>query len=278
MRLAALLVLLAALLGTGAAVATGEPPGGRGFVRSEEKIEVKAKVAAPIRRIPVEEGQTVRAGGVLVEMASEVHQAEVERARAELARAGSAAAQSELELQIARRELERYEKVPDLVTARELETVRDAVRRADADLHTRQDEVARARAQLAVAETSLGDTVIRAPFDGLVSRVYLRAGATPKPAESAILDFLSLDRLYVEVALPLPQLPAVKPGMAARVIVEDEHTELRTTTAGRVKFVYPEVDVTTRMVRVKVAVERRDLRVLPGMLARVSIGPGGAPR
>jgi hypothetical protein len=32
------------------------------------------------------------------------------------------------------------------------------------------------------------------------------------------------------------------------------------------------------MVRVKVAVERRDLRVLPGMLAQVSIGPGGAGR
>jgi RND family efflux transporter MFP subunit len=278
MRRAAVAVLLAALLGGGAAVAAGEAPGGRGFVRSEEKIEVKAKVAAPIRRIAVEEGQIVAAGGVLVEMAGEVLQAEADRARAELARAGSAAAQSELELRIARRELGRYEKVPDLMTERELESARDAVRRADAELRTRQDEVARARAQLAVAETSLGDTVIRAPFDGLVSRVYLRPGATPKPAESPILDFLSLDRLYVEVAVPLPQLPAVKPGMAARVVVEDEHSALTTTTAGRVKFVYPEVDVATRMVRVKVAVERRDLRVLPGMLARITIGPAGAAR
>jgi multidrug efflux pump subunit AcrA (membrane-fusion protein) len=65
--------------------------------------------------------------------------------------------------------------------------------------------------------------------------------------------------------------------MPAAVMVEDEHTAIKTPTAGRVSYVYPEVDVTTRMFRVKVAVERRDFRVLPGMLAKVTMAASPPP-
>ncbi len=267
-----LALLLTPAVGDAAAIV------GVGEVRSDAKVEVKPKVSVSIRNIAVQEGEVVRQGQLLVEMANEVPRAQVETAKSAVERAEASAAEAELQVKIASRELERNLKVPDLITKKELELSRDAVDRAKADLRTKREDVATARAQLAVAQAHFDDTLIRAPFDGIVSRIYLRVGATPKEAETTILDFLTLDRLYVEVALPLPYLRVVREGMPVDVVVEDEHSAIKTTTLGRIRYVYPEVDSTTRMFRVKVDVDRRDFRVLPGMLAKISVIPAGEPR
>ncbi len=268
--------LLAALAGAPVAGA-GQDRSALGVVRSDAKVEVKARVGSPIRQLPAQEGDVVRAGTLLVEMANERERAEVAAAQSELQRAESAVAETELRLDIARRELERNLKVPDLITARDLDLARDQVRVAEAELRTRRDDVARARSALAVAVVNLDDTMIRAPFDAVVSRVYLREGATPRPAETSILDVVALDRLYVEVALPLPLLPRVRQGMRAGVTVEDEHSAVKAVTTATVRHVYPEVDTTTRMFRVKLDLDRGPARILPGMFARVDlpVSPAG---
>lgn len=267
------LALLLAPAAGGAATIVGV-----GEIRSDAKVAVKPKISVPIRSIAVHEGEVVRQGQLLVEMTNEVPRAQVAMARAEVQRAEASAAEAELQVKIAARELERNLKVPDLITQKELELSRDAVARAEADLRTKREDVAKARAQLAVAQANFDDTLIRAPFDGVVSRIYLRVGATPKVAETTILDFLTLDRLYVEVALPLPYLRAVREGMPVDVVVEDEHSAIKTATLGRIRYVYPEVDSTTRMFRVKIDLDRRDFQVLPGMLAKISVIPASDPR
>jgi RND family efflux transporter MFP subunit len=279
MRYRGLLIPVVALDLLLAAGGSADPRvGAVGVVSSDSKVEVKSKVAAPIRRIPVAEGDAVRAGQLLVEMANDVQRAQVEAARAEVERSKAAVAEAELQLEVASRELERNLKVPDLITEKELEQSKDAVKRAAADLKTRRSDVARAEGQLTVAQASLDDTSILAPFDGIVSRIYLRSGATPKVADTTIVDLLTLDRLYVEVALPLPYLHSVRVGMPVDVVIEDEHGPIKTPTRGKVRYVYPEVDATTRMFRVKVHVDQVDLRVLPGMLAKVSVTPTASTR
>jgi multidrug resistance efflux pump len=140
--------------------------------------------------------------------------------------------------------------VPDLITGKELDQSRDAVSRAAAEVKTKWDEVAKAKTQLAMAQANYEETLLRAPIDGVVSRIHLRVGATAKAAETPILDFLTLDRLYIEVALPLPYLRLVHTGMPANILVEDEHRAIKTSTVGHVRYIYPEIDSTTRMFRV----------------------------
>ncbi len=136
----------------------------------------------------------------------------------------------------------------------------------------RQKELTKAEAQLALANAVYENTLIKAPFDGLVSRIYVRPGTVPKVADTTILDLLSLDGLYIEVAVPLQYLRRVKKGMRARVVVEQSHASTRTQTTGTVRYVYPEIDPATRMFRVKVDVESKGQRVLPGMFATVDLG------
>lgn len=243
----------------------------QGVIRSDERVSIKSKVVAPIRQIAVKEGDVVQQGELLIELLNEVERMQVETAKAEVERARSALAQADLALQIAARELERNLKVEDLITQKDLELSRDAVRTAEAAQKTKLDELSKAEAQLATAQANYEDTRIRAPFDGLVSRLYVRVGDTPKVSDTVLLDFLSLDKLYVEVALPLPHLPQIREGMEVRIEVEHEHTAIKTVVEGVVHYVYPEIDPITRMFRVKVHLARQGALVLPGMFTTVRI-------
>jgi multidrug efflux pump subunit AcrA (membrane-fusion protein) len=292
--------MLIVLVGVSAAAAG--PAGAvvaSGVVRSDEKVEIKSRQAAAITRIAIAEGATVRKGELLVEMSNGLQRAQVQAARAEVAaadaaireaeaavqRARSMLAEAELTANSARREYERNTSVADLVTERELHLSRDAWQRAEAERRIQQDEIVRseaaletrrqdairARAQLGVAEVSFEETLIRAPFDGVVSRIHLRAGATPKGPDQALLDVQSLERLYVEVAVPLPYLRSVDRGMPVKVTIESEHATIATSLSGTVRYVYPEIDTALRMFRIKVGIPAKHLRVLPGMLATVTI-------
>lgn len=244
---------------------------GEGVVRSDQRVVIKAKVPGPIRRIPVREGDILRRGQLLLQLDNETARAQVEAAIAEVRRAKAAVVEVQRGFESATREYERNRKVPDLITERELELSRDAMQQQEASLQTRREELNKAEKQLAVARASFDDTLILAPFDGLVSRIYVREGDTPKISDTELIDFLSLDKLYVEVALPLPYLGSVREGMAAALEIEDESGSIRTSATGKVQYVYPEIDPTLRMLRAKINVPRVGTRIRPGMFVKVRI-------
>ena len=270
------MVVVAGALGGVAGAAA--PVVASGVVRSDEKIEVKSKQAVAIARLAVTEGAFVRKGEVLVEMSNGPQRAQVEAAKADVARAEAALAEAELIVRTTTREFERNRSVADLITEKELTVSRDAMEKAIAARETKRHDLLHARAELGVMQANLDDTVIRAPFDGVVSRIHLRVGATPKGSEQSVLDFQSLEHLYVEVAVPLPYLRSMERGTPIPVVVEDEHSSIKTTVSGTVRYVYPEIDTALRMFRMKIAVPARELRVLPGMLAKVTISPAARSR
>jgi RND family efflux transporter MFP subunit len=269
--LAGMLVVAAGTHAIASAPAWGETVVGEGVIRADERVTIRTAWPGVVRRIPVREGDVIRRGQVLVEVDNDIAKALVIGAEAETRRAAAAVVEAQRTLEGAIREYERNERVPDLITARELDVSRDAVKKGDAALATRGEELAKAEAELGVARARLRDTTVEAPFDGIVGRVYARVGDTLKEGETPVLDLLSLDSLYVEVALPVAYADRIRRGMPGRLEVESETPGLRIRTAGRVAFVYPELDPTIRAVRVKVAIDQRDPRVLPGMFAKVRL-------
>jgi RND family efflux transporter MFP subunit len=254
-----------------APVTSAETIVGEGVIRSDERVTIRSSVPGAIRRLHVREGDVVSRGQRLLELENDIPRAQVEAALAEVRRATAAIVETQGTLESATREYERNLKVPDLITARDLDLSRDAVRNARALLDTRTEELARAQQQVEVARGLLKETTLTAPFEGVIARVYLREGDTPKVAETSILDVISLEELYVEIALPLAYLGRIRVGMPVRLTVEGETSALNVPGGGTVRYVYPEVDPVIRMLRVKVAVSRGGDRVLPGMFARVRI-------
>ena len=146
-----------------------------------------------------EKEATVRAevGGSMIEVAVLEAQA-VSRARCSAAsrRARSRTRSSrpvprcvrrENQLAVARREVERTEKLVNAgaLAARDLDVVQNTVTAAEAQL-------ADAKSRLASADRALGDTVIRAPFQGIVSKRTVNAGDVVSPGHRALHDHRSL--------------------------------------------------------------------------------------
>jgi RND family efflux transporter MFP subunit len=267
-----LLLLTAVLVAFAeASLAHAETVAGEGVIQSDEKVAIKSPVVGTIRRLLVREGTILRKGEAVAEIDNDVQRAAVDTARAEVRRAEAAVAEALVTVESTTREYGRNSTVPDLITEKELALSRDAMLSAQASLRTRQEELLKAQNQLALAEQNLKLSIISAPFDGIVVRLYLREGDTPKTSETVLVDFLSVEKLYVEVALPLPYFRRVVAAMPARLVIESDTAAIRTTTTGTVDFVYPEADPVTRMFRVKISVVPDRGRVRPGLFASVQI-------
>lgn len=266
------------------AAAVGAPPVpaetlvGEGVIQSDEKVALRTLIFGVIKSLPAREGTVCAKGATLVELESQVQRAQVEAAEAEVRRADAAVMEAEVTVAATTREYERNRLVHDLITEKELALSRDAMLSARSALGTRQEEALKANKQLEVARENLALTVIPAPFDGLVTRVYLREGDTPKPSEMVVLDFVSLDKLSVEVGLPLAYLRRVTPRMPVRLDVESDNPAIRVSTAGHVEHIYPETDPVTRMFRVKISVPKGGGGILPGLFTKVRFDLPGRGR
>ena len=106
-----------------------------------------------------------------------------------------------------------------------------------------------------------------APFDGYVMRLGAREGAAVMPG-TPLFELASLDSVWIEVAVPEAQAAAVRSGDAATVELVSRPGEQR---RGSVDYIYPELESSTRSLRLRVQVDNRGLLLRPGMYASVSI-------
>ena len=106
-----------------------------------------------------------------------------------------------------------------------------------------------------------------APSSGIVSELGVREGGQVNPGTS-VFTLVDLSVVWVHAQVPESQLAWVAPGrpIEARLkALPDQIFE------GRVDYIYPEVDTTTRTVRVRSVLQNRGARLRPGMVAEVAI-------
>lgn len=161
------------------AVAEGVELPGRvaitGVVRASERAVIAPKVMGTIRSIPVDLGQNVRAGDLLVRIEAAEISAKVLQAQAQLT-------QSKRDLERERSLLEKG--------ASTSETVKNLT-----------DRVTIADAMLQEAKAMLGYTELRAPFDGSVSRIYSDEGSLSAPG-MPLLEVQGETGYEVEASIP----------------------------------------------------------------------------
>lgn len=162
-----------------------------------------------------------------------------------------------------------------------LEQARAALREAQSRLGlvqsgSRQEEIQIAEAQLAeaqarqqAAEVRLEDTIVRAPFDGIVTQKYATAGAFVAPATSASEATSATSTAIVAIAqglevlaeVPEEDISQIRPGQLVEIIA-DAYPDQR--FEGRVRLVAPEAivrqTVTLFQVRVDLLTGQDQLR------------------
>ncbi|MDO7849803.1 efflux RND transporter periplasmic adaptor subunit [Hymenobacter sp. M29] len=134
-------------------------------VQAVRNVEVRAQVAGFLEEILVDEGRPVKKGQPLFRLNASAHQNRLSQAQAALASAQAQASAARLER--GRVSLLVQE---NIIAKTELALSTSKVKDAEA-------RVAEARAGAAAARLSLGYTLVRAPFDGIIDRIPLKRGS-----------------------------------------------------------------------------------------------------
>ncbi|MDO7851440.1 efflux RND transporter periplasmic adaptor subunit [Hymenobacter convexus] len=134
-------------------------------VQAVRNVEVRAQVAGFLEEIFVDEGRPVKKGQPLFRLNASAHQNRLSQAQAALAGAQAQASAARLE-----RERVRLLVQENIIAKTELALTTSKVKDAEA-------RVAEARAGEAAARLSLGYTLVRAPFDGIIDRIPLKRGS-----------------------------------------------------------------------------------------------------
>lgn len=108
--------------------------------------------------------------------------------------------------------------------------------------------------------------VVRAPFAGRLGIRAVNLGQYLNPG-TQITVLEDIDSVYVDFTLPQQDLATVKVGMPVRVNIEGAST----SSDGVIRAIDPEVDATTRSIKLRASVPNKGETLRPGMFANVSV-------
>lgn len=196
--------------------------------------EVSSKIPGRIMDMTVRAGDRVRRGQVLARLdESEVI--------ARLGQARSALTAAEAEAGRARADAQRLENLfaKEAATRQDLDTALAAARTTEA-------RVQEARAGVLEIESRRGETLLKAPFDGVVVRRNLEPGSVTMPGV-AVLTIQQSSQLRVETAVPANCAGGIRTGADLKVKIANPERDFRVI----VDEIQPAADPSTRTVLIK---------------------------
>ena len=213
-----------------------------GRLRAAKRAELSFNVPGFVTEFGLTEGSRVRAGQVVARLDDAVFKARVNAAQSEFDRAKT--------------DLERYQRLWE---------TEFAVARSEVD--DRRSRLEAARTNLAAAQQDLSDTVIKAPFAGVVTRRRLETFASVQ-AKQPIAELQDLDSL--EVVIHVPQRLLRNEGSRAEALAFFEERETLTVPVV-LKSYATEADPQTQTYEVVLTLKSRPpgLTLLPGMSVTV---------
>lgn len=209
----------------------------------------------------VEEGDEVKAGAVLVRL-------DADEAQLRIQQTAAGASQAKAQYELAKSEYERVAPLLDRGTITPQQLQRLALQR-----DALQSAVEAATVAESDAKRMRGNTTVRAPFAGIVSKVSVEVGEvatmTPTKILARLVDLSSVD---VRVRVHEREL--------ARINVGDEVEATLPSTSqsakGKVTFISPEIDPRTRNAEVVTRIPNAQHALRAGMFAEISIRPKGS--
>ena len=252
-----------------------------GYVVARRQATVSAQITGRVVQMLIEEGQTVSEGDVIARLDDSTARAALVRAQAELALAKAELEAARVALADATPIFRRNELqfAAHVISAHELDTARASYHAVETVFVVKERAVEVAEAAEAVAERQLENTLVRAPFDGVITVKAAQAGEIVSPSSAGggftrtgIGTIVDMDSLEVEVDVSESFINRVETGQEASIRL---NAYPETDFEGEVIAVVPTADRARATVKVRVGFRHRDARLLPEMGARVSFRRAG---
>jgi RND family efflux transporter MFP subunit len=240
-----------------------------------------SKITGRLVEVLVEEGQRIAAGQVIARLDNTNATAALVQAEARVAEAEANLQASEVALADAEPSSKRSEEQfrRGLTSAEQVEAARSNFNSRKMAVLVGQQSVSVARAAVGVAKQNLEDTIIRAPFSGVVTVKAAEPGEMVSPSatggftRTGICTIVDMDSLEVEVDVSEAFISRVEPNRPVTVRL-NAYPDWE--IPAKVLAVIPTADRAKATVRVRVAFESRDPRIVPEMGARVSFRDDGS--
>lgn len=255
-----------------------------GYVVARRMATVSAKVTGKVQEVLIEEGMRVEAGQVLARL--EPIDADADRAlsqsQLQAARSQTAGVQAQLvEAEANARRLSSLV-AQQLVSKAQYDQAvaqRDLLR---AQLQTSQRNERTAADRLKIADIGLDNTIVRAPFAGVVIAKAAQPGEIVSPlsagggfTRTGIGTIVDMESLEVEVEVNESFIGRVQPKMPIQATL-NAYPDWQ--IPGEVIAIIPTADRSKATVKVRVALGVKDPRIVPDMGVRVSFLEAARPQ
>ncbi len=252
-----------------------------GYVTARREATVSSKVTGKVLEVLVEEGLRVTTGQILARLDDANTRASHQLAQAQLDAARTALEETRVRLAEAEREQARQQKLVTggVATTADYDRAESTTKALHARLAQLATEVTVAERNLTLWQHQLDDTIIRAPFAGIVTSKNAQPGEMISPMSSGgftrtgICTIVDMDSLEIEIDVNESYINRVAPGQPVEATL-DAYADWKIPC--QVIAIIPTADRQKSTVRVRVGFDQLDPRILPEMSVNVAFRDTGA--
>jgi HlyD family secretion protein len=302
--LGALLVIVLVILNAGSQAGKKQVPVQLARVRTEDitsrvrapgkiepmtQVKISADIMGKVTHLAVKEGDAVRKGQLLLQLDDTQRRADQVQARTALASAQSRQRDADATFRVSEANFQRQRALFEqkLLSQAEWDAATQAHESAREAAAAAREEVARSQSALLAAEDNLSKTRIVAPFDGVVSALYIEQGeivimGTMNNAGTQILTVSDLSRMLVKADVDETDVVDIRIGQKAKITVDalpdTSFPGTVTEIANTAKRSVTGVEEGQTNFEVKVVFDHTVPQVRPGMTADVDIETATHPK
>ncbi len=247
-----------------------------GYIVARRRATVSSKVTGKVVKVMLEEGQRVEAGQIIAILDDSNWRASLAQSRAQLQQAEASVDSAQTAFDDAKPIFERSEKqkAAAVISAQSFDESHAQFNVAHNNLLVAQRALESARAGVEVAQRNLDDTVIRAPFPGIVTEKSAQPGEMVSPVSAGggftrtgIGTIVDMESLEVEVDVSENFINRVRPQQPVTIKL---NAYPDWDIPGSVIAMIPTADRAKATVKVRIAIKQKDPRIIPEMGARVA--------
>ncbi|MFY9923000.1 MAG: efflux RND transporter periplasmic adaptor subunit [Opitutaceae bacterium] len=252
-----------------------------GYVTARRQATISSKITGKVTEVLVEEGLKVKEGQVLARLDDTNVVASLQLARAQLESARTAQAETQVRLTEAEQDLRRQSELieKNVVAQVDYDHAKADALAYGARLKQQARDVTVAERTVAIWQQQLDDTVLRAPFDGIVTTKDAQPGEMISPVSAGggftrtgICTVVDMESLEIEIDVNEAYINRVEAGQPV-VATLDAYPDWRIPC--KVIAIIPTADRQKSTVKVRVGFDKLDPRILPEMGVKVAFREPG---
>jgi RND family efflux transporter MFP subunit len=247
-----------------------------GYVTARREATVSAQITGTLTQVLIEEGEHVDKDQVLAHLDDTAQKAMLAQSQAQASAAQATLGQYQAQLAQAQRDLKRAQDLVGrhLVSQQALEDAQTQVSALTAQVDAQRKQIELAQAGVKAAQVQLDYCTVRAPFAGVVIAKNAQVGEIVSPfsagggfTRTGVGTIVDMDSLEVDVDVNEAYINRVQRNQPAQAVLDAYPSW---TIPAHVIAVIPTADKSKATVKVRIALDQKDARVLPDMGARVS--------